>query len=317
MYIKLWGTRGSIPTPISSTEYRKRLVQALEFARSEWEKNPDLPAANLLENLSLEISTLVGGETTCVEVRDGDDYLVIDLGTGARRLGYELMSRGASSPINVLMTHTHWDHIQGWPFFVPGYIPNNTINFYSSYTDLEERFAHQQHPDYFPIQFKEMLSTKIFNILEHDKSIKLGPFEITNYHLKHPGGAAAYKIECKGKTFIFATDTEYTGSIEEVGNAIDEGKKFFNNADLLVMDAQYTMEDASQKIGWGHTPTENTIKCATSWAVKKLVLTHHEPSYHDRDIMRLHLEGVKNLKENQNKTGLEIEIGVEGSVFIL
>lgn len=317
MYIKLWGTRGSIPTPISSSEYRKRLEQALKFAKSKWAENPELPAANLLEDLPVEISTLIGGETTCAEIRHGDDFLIIDMGTGARRLGYELMAKGAPKELHILMTHTHWDHIQGWPFFVPGYLPTSLVNIYSNFADMEERFIRQQHPEHFPLQFDQMASNKKFHLMKHEDKKHIGPFAITNFHLHHPGGAAAYKIECENKTFIFATDTEYTGTKEKVEEQIEESRYFFENADLLVMDAQYTMEDASHKIGWGHTPTENTIKCATSWKVKKLVLTHHEPSYDDRDIMKLFLDGVKDLKKSKNNNDLEIEIGVEGSVFIL
>lgn len=317
VYIKLWGTRGSIPTPISSDEYRKRLIQALEFARDRWDKEPDLPAANILEGLPAEISTLIGGETTCAEIRSGDDFLIIDMGTGARRLGYELMTKGPPKDINILMTHTHWDHMQGWPFFIPGYLPSSNVNIYSNYDDMEDRFLRQQHPEHFPLQFEQMASTKKFHLFEHKDTLNIGPFKVTNHHLKHPGGASAFKIESDDKTFIFATDTEYTGTVEQVEKQIEDSRYFFEDADLLVMDAQYTMEDASHKIGWGHTPTENTIKCASSWCVKKLVLTHHEPSYDDRDIMQLFLEGARNVGDTKCALDLEIEIGVEGSVFTL
>ncbi|MCB1173591.1 MAG: MBL fold metallo-hydrolase [Leptospiraceae bacterium] len=317
MYIKLWGVRGSIPTPITSAEYRSRLKRALEFARDRWQTDPQKPAANVIEELPIETATLIGGETTCVEVRDGDDFLILDLGTGARMLGYELMGKGPPRVYNILLTHTHWDHMQGWPFFVPGYLPGHELHIYSAFPDCEERFIRQQTFEHFPVEFKQMASSRSFHLFENDTHQEISGFKVSSFNLKHPGGAAAFKIERNGKKFIFATDTEYFGP--DLAEQIEMSRGFFADADLLVMDAQYTMEDASAKIGWGHTPTQNTIECALQWNVRKLVLTHHEPTYIDAKVLELYQDGLEYLTDHdsKNKDTLTVEVGVEGAVYSL
>ena len=315
MQIKLWGVRGSIPTPLSSGEYRQRLKAALGQARERWQADPDLSAEKVLEGLSPEVTNLVGGETTCVEVRSGDAQLIIDLGTGARRLGYDMLARGVKGAIHVLVTHTHWDHIQGWPFFVPGYIPDNSIHFYSCIPDIHERFQRQQHFDHFPVEFDAMMSKKEFHTYQPGESYEIGPFRVSTLELAHPGGSVAYRIEAGGKRFIFATDTEFSG--DNIDEQIEKYRDFFENADLLIMDAQYTMDEARQKIGWGHTAMVISVDCALKWHVKRLVLTHHEPAYQDEKIHMLFDEAAKYLDEHANGSRPEIRIACENDVFDL
>lgn len=315
MYVKLWGVRGSIPSPINSLEYRQRLIAALDFARQKWLVDPQLPAANILENLPMDTATLIGGETTCVEVRSGDDFLILDMGTGARRLGYEIMARGVPDDLHILLTHTHWDHIQGWPFFIPGYLPSSRVHFYSNMDNIEDRFKRQQNFENFPVDFGQMASQRMFHPLKTHSSFQIGPFRIQTINLKHPGGVLSYRIDCDGKSFAFATDTEYFG--DDLQDQIEASRDFFEGADLLLMDAQYTMEDAAQRVGWGHTPTQNTVECGLSWHVKQCVLIHHEPSYIDEKVMELYEDGCRYLRDTNNANQMQLEIGVEGSVYNL
>ena len=315
MYIKLWGVRGSIPSPINSVEYRQRLVAALEFARASWKESPDRPAANILEDLPPDIATLVGGETTCIEVRAGDDFLILDMGTGARRLGYEIMARGVPEDLHILLTHTHWDHIQGWPFFIPGYLPSSHVHFYSDMPDLENRFIRQQNFENFPVEFEQMASRRTFHTITGGGEFSIGPFRIRSHHLKHPGGVLSYRIEHSGSSFVFATDTEYFG--DNLKDQIESSRPFFQDSDLLLMDAQYTMEDAAQRVGWGHTPTQNTVECALAWGVKHCILTHHEPSYMDEKVMELYENGLQHLQKLGNPQGMRLDVGVEGNVYKL
>jgi phosphoribosyl 1,2-cyclic phosphodiesterase len=313
--IKLWGVRGSIPTPLSSGEYRERLKEALTQAHGRWQSEPELSPETVLAELSPEVTSLVGGETTCVEVLSGEHQLIIDLGTGARRLGYDMLARGIKGDVQVLVTHTHWDHIQGWPFFVPGYIPDNTIHFYSCLPNCRERFQRQQHFDHFPVEFDEMMSKKEFHTFPPGGSFTVGPFEVSTLDLAHPGGSVAYKIEADGQKFIFATDTEFSG--EDLDEQIDRYRPFFDDADLLIMDAQYTMDEARQKIGWGHTAMVISVDCALKWHVKRLVLTHHEPAYQDEKIHQIFHEARRYLDEHKNGHCPSIAIACENDVFEL
>ena len=312
MRIKLWGVRGSIPTPMSSSEYRDGVMGILGESKNLWEKNPSMDVEQVFQNLPERLKQPVGGDTTCVEVSHGDTILILDMGSGARRLGMDLMKRKFGE-LHVLITHTHWDHIQGWPFFVPAFIPGNTIHFYSSFDDMEERLDLQQKFQFFPVALNQMASNKIFHVLKYHNEFQIGPFTISSYPLIHPGGATSYKIQAGGKTMIFATDTEFYG--ESKDKNINDARSFFYGADVLLLDAQYSDEEARVKAGWGHTSVNVAIECAISCSVKRLFLTHHEPVHSDHQIYELH-EGQIQAMNNQIRTkGLIVKTAVEGMEF--
>ncbi len=316
MNVKLWGVRGSIPAPLGPEDYQSRLLRALAIARDAWEQNPDLEPESLLEKMPEHLHTIVGGETTCVEVRSGDVQLILDMGTGARRLGYDILGRGYKGPLHVLMTHTHWDHIQGWPFFVPGYIPDYEVHFYSCMDDCENRFIGQQIEYYFPVTFDSMGSGRKFHQVKPGDSFEIGPFNIRTEDLQHPGGSTSYRIECDGRSFVFATDTEFFGP--GLADQIESKRSFFEGADLLVMDAQYTPEEAEQKKGWGHTSMQTAVECALKWKVKQLVFTHHEPAHTDDATYKIFDDARKFLKDNNpNGHVLELAVAREGDSYSL
>lgn len=309
MRVKLWGVRGSIPTPLNSAEYRDRLKGALAYARAAWTRDPELSADGVLGRLPPEIGDLVGGETTCIEVLHEGAQLIIDMGTGARRLGYDMFRRGIKGDVHVLMTHTHWDHIQGWPFFGPSYVPGNRIHFYSALENCHERFQRQQHFDHFPVEFDATASEKIFVTHPPGASFQIGPFLIRTESLMHPGGSTAYRIEAGGAVFVFATDTEFFG--EDLPEQIEARRPFFEGADLLVMDAQYSMEEAQQKIGWGHTAMMICVDCAVHWKAKRLTLTHHEPAHLDDKVRSLFAQAQARLAEKKPAPALDLRLAIE------
>ncbi len=311
MEIKLWGVRGSLPTPLHTDDLRGRLVEAIEAGRAD----PGLDPQEIIQRLPLHINRVIGGETTCVEVRFGKDQLIIDMGTGARRLGYDMMARGHKGDVHILITHTHWDHIQGWPFFVPGFVPGNTVHFYSCHDHTRERFIHQQHPNFFPVTFEEMRSTREFHEYKPGEPFQVGPFQIDTRGLKHPGGSTAYRIRTNGRTFIFATDTEFFGP--DLPKDVRDYMSFFGGVDLLIMDAQYSLLEAEQRVGWGHTAMKVAVGCALEWNVKKLVLTHHEPAHNDEKIRALYEETRAHLESIRGQRTLEIELATQDAVFAL
>lgn len=312
MEVKLWGIRGSVPAPLDPRDYRSRVQTILEKAKDQWRRSPNASVDEVMSELPPNISNLIGGETTCVELRDENQQLIFDLGTGARRLGYDMMARGISGEIHILMTHTHWDHVQGWPFFVPGYIPNNHLHFYSYFENCEDRFVRQQNFDFFPLGFHEMMSKREFHHIEKGSRFTIGDLNIHTEALIHPGGSTAYRVEKAGKSFIFATDTEFYGpELEEI---IARKKPFFENADLLILDAQYSLKESEQKIGWGHTSMIVAVDCAVAWNVKRLVLTHHEPSHDDITTWRL-FEEAQDYLDRIHPGKLEIILAKEGDVL--
>lgn len=311
MIVKFWGVRGSIPAPLDPIDYKNRILDILQFSQKKYRDEPHVTPEKIYNLLPIHLKELIGGNTTCVELQEGKEQLIFDMGTGARKLGYDMMARGVTGNIHILLTHTHWDHIQGWPFFIPGYIPTNSIHFYSCFKDCEERFVLQQKFEFFPLGFHQMLSKREFHYFKQGDTFTLGGFTVKTEPLIHPGNSTAYRIEKNNKSFIFATDTEFFG--QELKKIIQKKKKFFYKADVLVIDAQYSLKEAEQKIGWGHTSMIVAVECALAWKIKRLYLTHHEPAHDDFQTYQMYQEALEYLAKTKAK--LQIELAKEGTIL--
>jgi phosphoribosyl 1,2-cyclic phosphodiesterase len=270
MKIRFWGVRGSIPTP------------GPEFVK-------------------------FGGNTSCIELEDDSgNCFVFDSGTGIRPCGLDLARRKINK-INLMITHTHWDHIQGFPFFTPAYIPGNTIHIHGpihfekklkSIMDLQMDYA------YFPVSMQQLNAKIEYSDLKEAR-IVMGDTVITTKYSNHPVTGLCYKVESRGRTFVYSGDTEpYYNNItaapgasvagldgfqedaadENVDDLVKERNlhhQTFCKSDLLVHDCQYTEEEYPKFKGWGHSPMETVIKMAIDGGVKKLVLNHHDPAHTD------------------------------------
>ncbi len=301
---------------MSREEYHSKLLHALAFAKDEWGRDSAIEVGALIDAMHPGNKSIIGGETTCVEVLHEGVELILDLGTGARRLGRDMMERGHRGDIHILLTHTHWDHIQGWPHFEPASQEDNTVHFYSCLEDLEERLTRQQHSEHAPVSFPDTPCNKQFHYIPPGETFQIGPYNITTQPLIHPGGSISYKIKAGGKVFVFATDTEFYGP--EIHERMKEYHRFFSNADLLVMDAQYSLEEAEQRKGWGHTAMTIAVDCSIYWGVKELVLTHHEPAHQDDTIWKLFDEASEYLTEfSSQHPGLNIYTAKEGDTYEL
>lgn len=298
---------------MATDEFRSKILRILEKEQDRI-RQPDQDLENVITGLPVELSTVIGGDTTCVEVWSEDTQLILDMGTGARRLGAAMMKRGAPKRMNVLFTHTHWDHIQGWPHFLPGQQEGVEVHFYSCLENLEERLAHQQKIAFHPRPFHAGPARLHFHYIKPGGSFEVGPFSITTQPLLHPGGSISYKIREKGRTFIFATDTEFYGP--DLSNLIQEYHEFFHQADLMVMDAQYSLTEAEQKKGWGHTAMTIAVDCCIHWQIKRLILTHHEPAHSDEKIYELYDKASTYLHESTSRDHeLDIYVAREGDQY--
>ncbi len=317
MKIKLFGVRGSIAAPLGNQGYMDKVQEILERCVDSYiTSREQIP--QFIENLPEYLKYTVGGDTTCIHVTSskGKHYMV-DCGTGGRVLGDELMRTEfgkGKGEMEFFITHTHWDHIQGIPFFKPIYIPGNTLNFRSPYADLETRLVNQQVKEFFPMPFHATASKKTFQTLEKGQVIEFEDgMKISFYPLKHPGGSYAYKFEEAGKSFIFATDAEFTG---DDLNLIREMTSFFGGSDMLVLDSQYTLDESFAKFDWGHTSYTMAVNCATIWGIKTLVLTHHEPAYNDKKVFEILEEAIEH-KRHLGGSPLELVLAREGMVIDL
>jgi phosphoribosyl 1,2-cyclic phosphodiesterase len=246
MKVKFYGTRGSLP--IADPDY-------VQF----------------------------GGNTSCILVTFSTGRIaILDAGTGIRNLGNDLIrnSHQQYDNINIILSHTHWDHIQGFPYFEPAYDPqrNFTISICGKERmgkDLKSLFATQMQNDFFPVPLDKMGANFTFlqpdiTSYEHPSGIRL---EATKY--SHRGDAYGYRIEEGGKTLVYCTDVEHKDGIDPNVVALSR------NADLLIHDAQYTTEELKGKKGWGHSSWEQAIEVANQAGVKKLALFHHDPDHND------------------------------------
>jgi phosphoribosyl 1,2-cyclic phosphodiesterase len=281
MKVTFWGVRGSLPTPLSPDQVRSKIAAVVQRIRP-----PDLlneqTREQFLANLPPYLFGTTGGNTTCLEVRTDDDRLIIlDGGTGLRDLGVSLEKR--REPVRefpIFFTHFHWDHVQGIPFFGPAWVKGNRLIFASPVPSVERIIKEQMRPPYFPVTMDAMPSELHFIYLRGE-SVRIGAAEIRWKRMNHPGGAFAYKITENGKSVIFATDSEVT---DREFQQREENRSFFESADALILDSQYTLEESFTKFDFGHTAYTMAANLAVEWKVKTLVLFHHEPRYDDRKI---------------------------------
>jgi phosphoribosyl 1,2-cyclic phosphodiesterase len=283
MYVKFWGTRGSIPTSTSSQSLRYKIQQALEGAAG-LNLADESRLDRYLERLPFAVQSTTGGNTPCVEVRSGDQILIIDAGSGLRLLGLDLMRRGFAlghQRVDFLITHTHWDHIQGFPFFAPAFVPDNRLSFYSPFADLAARLETQQQPRFFPVPISTMPATLEFGQLAENRWHRLGNFKIFPMKLSHPGSTYGYRIEDDRSSLVCASDAEY----KRVDPASTENYvAFFREADLIIFDAQYNLAEVLDRPDWGHSTAVMGVELAHRARARRLALFHHDPASSDEKI---------------------------------
>jgi phosphoribosyl 1,2-cyclic phosphodiesterase len=244
----------------------------------------------------------VGGNTSCVEIRSGDHLLVCDAGTGIIPLGNELMQQDKIREMLVILTHYHWDHVCGLPFFVPAFVPDWKINFFGpgeSPKLIEEHVSAQMQAPYFPVGTETWLAETSYLTPKND-GFQYGPMKINFSNVHHPGITYGYKIQVNNKTIVYASDNECMFIEKSIKHRSDEFNEeehelfkemiheehqselnLIQDADILIHDAQYTPDDYDKKRGWGHSCYIDTINTAIDANVKELYLFHHDPNYDD------------------------------------
>ncbi len=309
MKVRFWGVRGSIPTPLTADKLKSRIAAVIQRVQPSDLASPEARDA-FLARLPPYLFGLVGGNTTCVEVQSDDGRMVIiDAGSGMRELGLDLARRRrASREYHVLITHFHYDHLQGLPFFDPILHEENTVIFYSPVDRLEMYIREHMRAPYFPIGMDALPAKVEYRVLD-SRQFELSGMSIMWRKMKHPGDSYSYRFSCGGRNVIFATDSEIT---EAEFRDTEDNRAYFQGADLLMLDAQYTLQESLNKMDWGHTSYSLAVDLASRWGIGRLVLFHHEPQYPDKQVYGMLRSAnwyVRHLQNSSTKVILAVEGG--------
>jgi len=295
--VRFWGTRGSIPVAMTSAEVQRKLVAALVAAAGRGLDTAGKARAFVESELEFSVSHTFGGNSSCVQLEtDGPEHVLCDLGSGARVFGNALLAtRGPSGHrFHVFMSHLHWDHIMGFPFFMPAYLPGNHVTIYGCHNTLEEAFRRQNAAPSFPVDFSRMEARIEFVRLEPERSYDIAGLRVRAKRQHHGGDSYGYRIEQRGKVVVYSTDSEHK---QDDPAAVKAFVEFFRDADLVIFDAQYSLADAvSVKEDWGHSSNVVGVEMCQLARARRLCLYHHEPIFDDERIARL-LAETRRLEE--------------------
>jgi phosphoribosyl 1,2-cyclic phosphodiesterase len=283
--VRFWGTRGSIPVALTSADIRDKVAQALFRAEGRRFESVGEAYAFAREHLDFSLSHTFGGHSPCVELEcGGEEYFVCDMGSGARPFGAHVLARQAGKPatVNVFMSHVHWDHIMGFPFFGPAYVPGTHIRIHGCHDVVEQAFRLQQAPPCFPVEFSQLAADIEFVKLAPGRTHEVAGVRVTPAQQMHSGDSFGYRFENGGKAVVYTTDSEH--KLENRAQT-ERFVRFFHEADVVIFDAMYSLADAiSVKADWGHSSNIIGVELCQMARARHLVLFHHEPAYDDAAI---------------------------------
>lgn len=309
MRFTVWGSRGSHPTSLTPAAVQSKIATVVHRIRPV-----DLasPAARerFLASLPEWLFGTTSGNTACVqlEIREGQQ-VIFDAGSGFIEFGKnQLQKSSVPQEFHLFFTHFHYDHLQGLPFFPLAYNPEVTMHFYSPLPNIREILSgHMQHP-YFPITMEDKMSRRLFFHQIPPEGIQLFGARITWRELNHPGRAFGYRVDHDGSSFGYITDVELQDRDFEKTAA---NGQFFAGLDTMILDAQYTLDEAIEKYNWGHSSFSLGVDFATSWQTGSLYLFHHEPQYDDRKLEH-NLHAARRYAQSIDGGRLQIFLAREG-----
>jgi phosphoribosyl 1,2-cyclic phosphodiesterase len=313
MQIRFWGVRGSLPSPQLPSQIRSKISAILERLTPADLESPE-SRERFLAGLPLWLFGSVGGNSPCVSVQldNTDEIIIFDAGSGIRELGSAISKEKAKpSQYHIFFSHFHWDHIMGLPFFNPAYEPSARINFYSPVASMEKALNGQMDPPYFPIHMESMSSKKFYHTMS--APVNLAGASVSYRKLNHPGDSYSFKLDDGKHKFIYATDTELLTN-DFIKN--DENSSYFSDADVVVIDAQYTLGEAIEKYNWGHSAFSLAVDFAANWNIKHVVFFHHDPTYDDHKLFTI-LQSAKWYTERLNIKAIKLSLAMEGMEICL
>ena len=289
MRVTLWGTRGSLPAPLDGAAVRAKVKAALLKASGRSFAGPDAVDTFIDTELTFAERGTYGGNSPCVEIDAGNaEYVICDLGSGARVFGNAAMAqpKNREKPVyNVFMSHVHWDHIMGFPLFVPAYVPGQRIIIHGCHDNLESALRRQHTAPSFPVEYDELGADISFVPMTPGEPIEVAGMTVRAIEQNHKGGSYGYRFEHGGKSVVYSTDSEH--KLEDTEQA-DAFVAFFRGADLVIFDTMYSLADAlTIRQDWGHSSNIVAVEMCQQADVGNLCLFHHDPGSSDEVVSKL------------------------------
>lgn len=312
MKVHFWGVRGSLPSPLSSEQVQSKINAVVQRIQAKDLESPDA-RERFIASLPPEIYGTVGGNTSCVQLttKSGECF-VFDAGTGIRA-----MARAARHPkgnrYSLFLSHLHWDHIQGFPFFDALYDKRITIDVYTPFDRAEEFFSKQMSAPFFPVDYGSVRQRIRFRRVTPGKEFFVSGARISCCRMNHPGDSFSYAVDESGRRFVYATDIELTLD-SFLGDA--DVKKVFSGADAVVLDSQYTPTEAVSKSKWGHSAYSHCVDFAAAFNIKRIYLFHHEPCHDDRQLESI-LQAARNYAKFVSPVPVQVNMALEGGEFVV
>jgi phosphoribosyl 1,2-cyclic phosphodiesterase len=314
--VYFWGTRGSLPASVTAEKIRIKVIKAVKAFLPQGPLDDKGIETFVEKSLPFSIRGSYGANTPCVEIRGGEEYVICDAGTGLRDFGNHVIQYGTvtgtgeGAVFHLFLSHLHWDHIQGFPFFLPAYIKGNSVNIYGCHRDLEQAFVGQQTSPNFPVSFNETSADIKFILLEPGKEYEIGGFTVKTIEQNHPGGSYGYRFEKDQKSIVYSTDCEHTQDSDDKNYRFLD---FFRQADLLIFDAQYPLMDAlTVKENWGHSNNMSAIELSVKAQVKRVCIFHNEPTFNDEELEAYLEESKRYLALYAQNYPLEVDLASDG-----
>ena len=316
MLVRFWGTRGSLPVAAKADAIRAKVARALVTANGHSITSLEQADAFVEGKLDFATGATYGGATACVEIESGESFFICDMGSGLREFGLDAMKRcseGHARTYNFFQSHLHWDHIMGFPFFVPAFDPATKIRIHSAHPDAEQALRRQQEEISFPVPFDWLRAAIEFIAMIPGEPIDVDGLRVTAEKQQHSHDSYGYRFtDIDGRTAVFSTDSEH-----KADNMRDEASfiEFFRDADLVICDTMYSLADSvSMKEDWGHSSNIVAIDLCHEAGARRLALFHHEPTYDDYDIQRMHQESIRYEELTRGAAPLEVLCAYDGLV---
>ncbi len=301
-----WGTRGSLPAAADTLNLRQKIIDRIAALRD----GQGLEGVISGDGHEVARWGYYGTNTSCVEIAGGSEYVICDAGSGIQDLSRKVMAAGGQGlTFSIFLSHLHWDHIQGFPFFIPRYIAGNKIKIYGGHPDIEARFAYQQEWSNISLPDRADIT---FETLEPGRAYDIAGFSVSMMPQNHPGHSFGYRFEREGKSIVYSSDCEHLPPIFDDYPFID----FFRSADLLIIDAQYDAKDAfGAKENWGHSSNTVVAELGAQAGVKRLCMFHNEPTIDDTGLDNFLAKTRRYLQLTEPDSTMKIDLAYDGLII--